>query len=73
MPTQKAGRLVVLIAVPILVCSAVIVLYAGVTGSLPSVFGFEKGYAIMVGLQLIAAIEMLLIGSNSRLLSYGFD
>ncbi|WP_143085771.1 hypothetical protein [Halogranum rubrum] len=73
MPSQKAGRLVVLTAVPIIVCSAVFVLYAGVSGSLPSIFGFEKGYVMIVGLQLIAAIEMLLMGSNYRLLSYGFD
>ncbi|SFL32264.1 hypothetical protein SAMN04487950_3346 [Halogranum rubrum] len=73
MPSQKAGRIVALIAVPVIVCSAVFVLYAGVTGSLPAIFGFEKGYAIIVGLQLLAAIQMLLIGSNSRLLSYGSD
>jgi peptidoglycan/LPS O-acetylase OafA/YrhL len=64
---------VVLIAVPIILCSAIFVLYVGLDGSLPAIFGFERGYVVVAGLQFLVAIVMLVNGIKPNLLSQGTD
>jgi peptidoglycan/LPS O-acetylase OafA/YrhL len=70
---RTVSRIVVLIAVPIILCSAIFVLYVGLDGSLPAIFGFERGYVVVAGLQFLVAIVMLVNGIKPNLLSQGTD
>ncbi|KZX49679.1 hypothetical protein [Haloarcula rubripromontorii] len=70
---RTVSRIVALIAVPIILCSTIFILYVGLDGSMPAIFGFERGYVAVAGLQVLAAIEMLVIGLKPNLLSQGTD
>ncbi|WP_435066726.1 hypothetical protein [Haloplanus sp. C73] len=60
MTRSKLREWATVTAVFVILCAAIFVLFVGSNGEFPAIFGFEEGYVLVVGLQLLAALAMWL-------------